>query len=63
MYQAFKKAIKFFIYEFIVFGVIYDFLIVADVWPKNVDPLVFLVILLVVFIAQWMILYSKSRKE
>jgi len=61
MWKAFKKTLMYFWYEIIVLGVIYEALIVFRLMTKNVNELVVLLFLLVIFISQWSYFYYKLR--
>lgn len=59
MWKAFKKTLMYFWYEIIVLGVIYEALIVFRVMTKNVNGLLVLLSLIVIFIGQWIYFYRK----
>ena len=59
MLKAFGKALKFFVYEFIIFGVIYEFLVIIRLWPQNVSGFWFSIIWLVIICGQWWYFYRK----
>lgn len=59
MWKAFKKTLMCFWYEIIVLGVIYEALIVFRVMTKNVNGSLVLLLLIVIFIGQWIYFYRK----
>ena len=61
MWKAFKKSLMYFWYEIIILGVIYEALIVFRMMTKNINGLLVLLILLVIFGVQWGYFYRKNR--
>lgn len=61
MWKAFKKTLMYFWYEIIILGVIYEALIVFRLMTKNINGLLVLLILLVIFGVQWGYFYQKNR--
>ena len=61
MWKAFKKTLMYFWYEIIVLGVIYEALIVFRLMTKNINGLLVLLGLLVIFGVQWGYFYRKNR--
>jgi len=61
MWKAFKKTLMYFWYEIIVLGVIYEALIVFRLMTKNINGLLVLLVLLVIFGVQWGYFYQKNR--
>jgi len=61
MWKAFKKTLMYFWYEIIVLGVIYEALIVFRLMTKNINGLLVLLGLLVIFGVQWGYFYQKNR--
>lgn len=61
MWKAFKKTLMYFWYEIIVLGVIYEALIVFQLMTKNINGLLVLLVLLVIFGVQWGYFYRKNR--
>jgi len=61
MWKAFKKTLMYFWYEIIVLGVIYEALIVFRIMTKNINGLLVLLGLLVIFGVQWGYFYQKNR--
>lgn len=59
MSKALKKTIMYFWYEIIILGVIYDGLIVFRVMSKNINGMMILVFLLVLFFGQLAYFYYK----
>ncbi len=61
MWKAFKKTLMYFWYEIIVLGVIYEALIVFRLMTKNINGMLVLLGLLVIFGIQWGYFYQKNR--
>ena len=61
MWKAFKKTLMYFWYEIIILGVIYEALIVFRLMTKNINGLLVLLVLLVIFGVQWGYFYRKNR--
>lgn len=61
MWKAFKKTLMYFWYEIIVLGVVYEALIVFRLMTKNINGLLVLLGLLVIFGVQWGYFYQKNR--
>jgi len=61
MWKAFKKPLMYFWCDIIVLGVIYEALIVFRLMTKNINGLLVLLVLLVIFGVQWGYFYQKNR--
>ncbi|MQS76264.1 hypothetical protein [Companilactobacillus halodurans] len=60
MLRALKKTTRFFVYEVIVLGVIYDAMIVFQVMTKNISGMAVLIGLLALYLIQFFYFYHQK---
>lgn len=63
MAKTLRKAIRSFVYEIIVLGVIYYGLVTLNVMTKNINYVWLLVVLAVIFFGQWIYFYFQSKSN
>lgn len=61
MLRAFKRTFRYFIYEIIVLGVLYDAMIAFHLLTRNVSGMLFLGLILVLFFGQWGYFYLRRN--
>jgi hypothetical protein len=63
MAKALRTAIRAFVYELVVMGVIYYGLIVMKAMTKQVNYVALGILLLILFFGQWIYFYYKQSNE